>query len=329
MIVKSQIRLIVSVRILTALVNSPAPIGRDERGRSHDAQHHDVAREHDRHDEVPQQEPPTQSDESPDLGDARPGDAEPLDPGPDDEDVGRTPEHGGHSRRHRQAADPEPEVDGDEEERLAHEDEQDGQTQPLVPEVLPLQDRLRQVEQAEQDRVEDQDPRGYPDRPVGSRGNVEPDRREPRQRPPDRDEQREEEQPDRQCVAHLPPLEVVVRRSLFVSDRPFQGLSGPAARRRGVADQALEHLPDPERRVAELGEQEWADDQPGHDPRDLFGSRGGGVQRRLLRETAVRDHTRDDSPEASPRSGRRGRVLGLHECSDPMEMPTPSTRSRP
>jgi hypothetical protein len=133
-----------------------------------------------------------------------------------------------------------------------------------------LEDRLRQIEQAEQDGVQDQDRSRHPNRAVGGLLDAEPDRRQPREGAADRDEQWEEEHPHRQRVADLSPFEVEVGRSLLVRDRPLQSLSRAAARRRGVPDEALQHLPDPERGIAEPRQQDRADDQARHDPCDLF-----------------------------------------------------------
>jgi hypothetical protein len=150
---------------------------------------------------------------------------------PDDEQIGHTPQDRGDRRRDRQPADPRSEVDGHHEEGFADEDEEDRQPQALVPQVLSLEDGLRKVEQAEEDRVEDQDARRQADGSEGVPRHIEPHGREPGQDPADREEQREEEQPHGEGVADLPPLEVVVGRPLLVCDGPLQGLSWTTARR--------------------------------------------------------------------------------------------------
>src|SRR5439155_18477588 len=98
-------------------------------------------------------------------------------------DVRATPEHGSGQVRDGEPRNAPSEVRGDRQEALADEDQQHRQPQALVTEVLSLEDRLREVEQAEQHRVEDQDPGGKANRVVRVRRRAEPDGRLPREYP--------------------------------------------------------------------------------------------------------------------------------------------------
>src|SRR5439155_23525422 len=83
--------------------------------------------------------------------------------------------------------------------------------------------------------------------------------------------------------------------------------------RRGVPDEPLQELPDTEQVVAELGEQEGADQQTRDDPRNLLRGRCRGVERSLLGQAPVGDQPRDDPSQNTPvlrRLDGRGSVIG-------------------